>query len=855
MPEKVEGGRFFQRYVQRYLGSKFVKDNPGCTRVQGFYADVIQNETQDMLSREKALQDFCGSESPPSLLNNTHKAWAHTICTLALAIPDTHGLLIPGVWQQLPIDIRSQISPNHTNWSLFCQCISHLDHTTQIVPALLPTPWYQLQDSNPASILPYKIGASPSKSGLVVKLTREMPSIYRVNTDRKAIAALDPDAADAVTEDEPSDLDSDEETEEPNHKPNDNKSDNKSRFLWPQHPSQVASALSNHNVTPQDAFISADLELQAVHYHPRRLILDLKSAVLEVNFHERGYKVAFAIKMITHILALLSHDNLWNLFWRSSTEFTRLQKQRVPDSVLGFHAWCQFHVEYFKKNPPKRRTQLTIYQWLIKPGPHPFQGSGRYCTAEVLALAGIPAWTSAFDVLTRPELYSVLIEADAQFHSERLWIVDNLIDRMLEGNTSDDFSLGASVQDQKEYSTHLRVHGKKEWHVSPQLAELVRDYNDIAIRTKVEAQDSANRSNIFIPKADIASATHPFDLSNIAPTLLCFGHLGELIVGKKRWTALLKDEIPDDLMTCNVHFLSAGQKKLRKALHNYVRRLPCDLSPFQRLSLTPIPCLSLEELNLLSLQFGNTNPVAQYFRDYQNEVLHNLTGAKRPPTMTPKLPFRLDLQSLSLLPDPRRPCRLPTNLLHIKNQKRGKIWTVLEAPWMEQQKRVEVGPNGKSKKMQVNTGLQLWPKVEDSWKFLISYIKTKTLGWTVGPCDFCGHGHVIGTGVRGRFKGLCFWHQDMSDEQMLLMQKNWTSRSQWKLSRAKTIRDTVPNISKPDLGIELRKKRASERQQLTEQGIDLAAAALESAQRFQSGSKTRGKLYSTIVPSSRKYKK
>jgi hypothetical protein len=93
MPEKVEGGRFFQQYVQRYLGSEFVKKNPECTRVQGFYADVIQNETQAMLSREKALQDFCG----PSLLNDTHKAWACAICTLALTIPDTHGLLIPGV--------------------------------------------------------------------------------------------------------------------------------------------------------------------------------------------------------------------------------------------------------------------------------------------------------------------------------------------------------------------------------------------------------------------------------------------------------------------------------------------------------------------------------------------------------------------------------------------------------------------------------------------------------------------------------------------------------------------------------------------------------------------------------------
>lgn len=45
-----------------------------------------------------------------------------------------------------------------------------------------------------------------------------MPSIYRVNTDHKAIiVALDPDAA--FAEDEPSDIDSDEETEEPNHEP------------------------------------------------------------------------------------------------------------------------------------------------------------------------------------------------------------------------------------------------------------------------------------------------------------------------------------------------------------------------------------------------------------------------------------------------------------------------------------------------------------------------------------------------------------------------------------------------------------------------------------------------------------
>jgi hypothetical protein len=70
---------------------------------------------------------------------------------------------------------------------------------------------------------------------------------------------------------------------------------------------------------------------------------------------------------------------------------------------------------------------------------------------------------------------------------------------------------------------------------------LLTKSKDIAIRTRMEAQDTTNQSNIFVPKADIASATHPFDLSNIAPSLLCFGHLGELIVGEQRWAALLKD--------------------------------------------------------------------------------------------------------------------------------------------------------------------------------------------------------------------------------------------------------------------------------------------------------------------------
>ncbi|KAJ7631995.1 hypothetical protein DFH06DRAFT_1337513 [Mycena polygramma] len=264
-----------------------------------------------------------------------------------------------------------------------------------------------------------------------------------------------------------------------------------------------------------------------LHSTPQIFTIGQWEGVCKVPKEEHGYKITIAFKMVTHVLALLSHDNLW------------------------------------------------------------------------------------------------------EFHSER-W--DDMIHKMLAENAPDDFSLGTNVKDQLDYGKHLRVHAQKEWHVNPRLAKLVREYNRLAINTLQEAQDLPLLANIFIKKTDITAAIHPFDLSNIAPVLLQFGHLGDQIldsykgrslVETKRWANLLANEIPENIMTVSRKFLSKPQKKLCQTLEHFTKMLPDSLSPFQRLALTPTPF----------------NPITKYFQELRHDILKNMKGAKRSENTIPKLPF------------------------------------------------------------------------------------------------------------------------------------------------------------------------------------------------------------------------
>ncbi|KAJ7674074.1 hypothetical protein DFH06DRAFT_753995 [Mycena polygramma] len=157
-----------------------------------------------MQSREDQLLKFSCSLHFETLQKGTHRAWAETMHNLAAAIPDTHGLLIHNVWLKLPFNICSQISENHIDWDHFCDAISSLEvdeyadadpsiSSSSQLSHLFPVsmPWHRSQDADDNSILPFKIGSSPSKSGLVVRPTHQMLCIYQGDLD------LDPDV-DAV---------------------------------------------------------------------------------------------------------------------------------------------------------------------------------------------------------------------------------------------------------------------------------------------------------------------------------------------------------------------------------------------------------------------------------------------------------------------------------------------------------------------------------------------------------------------------------------------------------------------------------------------------------------------------------
>ncbi|KAJ7083051.1 hypothetical protein C8R43DRAFT_965420 [Mycena crocata] len=442
---------------------------------------------------------------------------------------------------------------------------------------------------------------------------------------------------------------------------------------------RLADILSNGCYTPAEAFKTAALRLKHVFSHSRRLLLDLDTVVsryiqekngtefikfLErydfvLHTQERGFKIGFAIGMVTHVLAFLSNDNLYRLYWRSPQELQQLQQYRVPgtvfgftfflgtlisilDSVLDYHAWCKYQVKYLKDHAPI-------------PGDHPFQGRGGYCTAEVLALAGIPASTLAYDVLENKTLYNILVEADHEFFFERQFLIDGFLDRMQAGNKQDEFSLGTSIQDQISYSETLRVHGKKEWHASSRL-------------------DS---------------------------------HHGSSLHKTKQWETLLS-QIPPDLMTTPASRLTVGQRKLKDKI-----AAPSFIDPS--------PCLTPDEISLLKSQFGDINLITKYFRTVEMRFCEV-------------------------------PIRLPTFLHKIGKEKQGKIWTVLRPLFMESKKRVVVGFDpikDQNITQLVSSGQQLWLEVPDSSKYLIEYVKKHTLGWTVGPFDFCGNACIISEGVRG----------------------------------------------------------------------------------------------------------
>ena len=52
-----------------------------------------------------------------------HVIWADKIDRLAVAIPDTNGLLIGNVWKTMPKVLQKVTGLGHNNWMTFCKVI------------------------------------------------------------------------------------------------------------------------------------------------------------------------------------------------------------------------------------------------------------------------------------------------------------------------------------------------------------------------------------------------------------------------------------------------------------------------------------------------------------------------------------------------------------------------------------------------------------------------------------------------------------------------------------------------------------------------------------------------------------
>ncbi|KAJ7983080.1 hypothetical protein DFH06DRAFT_1123098 [Mycena polygramma] len=521
--------------------------------VVGFGSDVIHAEKAAMKCRTERVLRFASTWDPASFKLSTHSPWAFDLCVLALAVPDTHGLLIPACLKKLPKNVKSQLSANHTDWVEFRDAICALSPHYNVLPDEIPLPWFKQLPPD----VPFTIGNEPSESGLPVRLNRFVPPVWRggnpdrSKTNKESRAYVDDSAPlfrekfyrpsptfdptkpvfetaddydDPPTKDEllfsnpelfdleddeeeerEGDVDAgghsdgDDEGEEGDEEEGDREEADKEeadkeeadeeeadkeeaeenepsnvgekkparpirygRYHWPQ--KLLGGIFSNQAYSEEQAFSAAGLQLVAVPFHPRLIILDLKNAFLEVHLLEhtslqiftvpqyeericrvpnrsrkianiRGFKVAFALVMRGYVLAFNSADNNFRVAWRTRKKEKVLQEIRVPDAVLDYFAWSLWAAKFLRYYAPRRKSKKTIYQWISMPGSrHQFQGTGSYMTDELLARAatlsgihlthlrkGIPPTMAAYDVLNSPYLYKILHDTYVQLLIESVY--------------------------------------------------------------------------------------------------------------------------------------------------------------------------------------------------------------------------------------------------------------------------------------------------------------------------------------------------------------------------------------------------------------------------------------------------
>ncbi|KAJ6569897.1 hypothetical protein B0H10DRAFT_1964948 [Mycena sp. CBHHK59/15] len=355
-------------------------------------------------TREATLLAYAKTFDKHALARGHLARWAKDLQDLADAIPDTHGLMIHTVWSGLHAPIRRQISPNHASWDTFSSALQDLKLGIETTPTSLLVPWHRCY--LPIHI-PYQIGNTSSHSGLVVKITRHMPELFR---------GRDPD-------------------------PSRQKKRSKARSISPAH-----SHVSYSDDEDIDTTIVLETEILTLddekeqeqsllnhlylyqfepllHTSPQIYTRKQWNGVMQVPngpSKHRGFKIGYVIEFLSHVLCWNSFDNNFRMHWRTPEEEAEsYEASHVPDPIYNYSAWCLYTVKWLHQIFREGPEQLTLLEALSATGHQPFRGLGRYGANEVLSIAGIPGWMLLSVIVADKVLFSVICEAFFQFVSVR----------------------------------------------------------------------------------------------------------------------------------------------------------------------------------------------------------------------------------------------------------------------------------------------------------------------------------------------------------------------------------------------------------------------------------------------------
>ncbi|KAK7015089.1 hypothetical protein R3P38DRAFT_3000142 [Favolaschia claudopus] len=616
------------------------------------------------------------------------------------------------------------------------------------------------------------------------------------------------------------------------------------RYYWPKY---VFPALDVSG--PLRSISQVGLKLKGLLYDARKTIMNMGTAYLEIEplLHtspqiyttkqwegvirvpssDRGFKIGLAIQFPTHVLSLNSFDNNFRIHWRTpEAEKLHYKTRYVPDPVYDYPAWCTYTAKWLARRLRKPSKTMTLVAALSKSGKHPFRGLGKYGTNDVMAIAGFFPWILFYTVLSNPVLFCILCEAFIQFITPKALQTNSYIQSALRTNPrppqnsgNPDFALSVTDEQRLHYAESLKVHGRKRAHVTELEATLIDQYNQHSVASWQDADaqlaDALSQAQIQMmltkpsgqkgkktasrarsapgiskpsdfftcPREPVGRlpSTVAFDMSSIRFAVTQYGHLGSVIAGSA-WDSVLSE------LQSTIPLVVKQEKEYRQLTRNIDDDASC-------LRFKSILLLTAGEIDILANSFPwEENPIITYYRTHPTFLDHE---------------SRIHSNSLSLI---RQPTRWRETKLFSTANRKGYTWSLFRPPFIIYQPKQTKWENADEPPPPIKPPVPMFTLESEHTRdaYTFSHVKEETKGYTVGPHDFVGHGHYINLG-RTSFVGLCFWHESLTQAQMLALIRARDAKTRYvKGMRKMSLADTTAEKKwRTSLKSDFRKSHAS----------------------------------------------